>query len=66
MTKAHQRQASTVPLDWHEVYYTNCPSMPEWLIWAPTANQPLTESPAKNRRSAPQNLAEASASRHSL
>ena len=51
VTEAHQRQASTVPLDWHEVYYTNCPSIPEWLIWAPTANLPLTESPAKNRRS---------------
>ena len=25
VTEAPKRQASTVPLNWHEVYYTNCP-----------------------------------------
>ena len=36
VTEAPQRQASTVPLDWSEVYYTNCP-----LVSASNVDQEL-------------------------
>ena len=36
VTGAPARQASTVPLDWSEVYYTNCP-----LVSASNVNQEL-------------------------
>ena len=36
VTEAPARQASTVPLDWSQVYYTNCP-----LVSASNVNQEL-------------------------